>query len=130
MKKVEELTPEQQRILLNSGTEQAFTGKLLNEKRQGIYCCARCNNELFTSESKFDSGSGWPSFFQVIEKEKLNYVDDYSKNGIHRVEIRCNDCDSHLGHVFEDGPKPTGLRFCLNSVALTLKLETGQEITG
>lgn len=130
MKNIEELTPEQVRVCIEAGTERPFTGKFLNENRVGIYRCVRCHNELFKSDTKFDAGCGWPSFYETINKNSLRYVDDYSL-GRHRTEIRCGNCDAHMGHVFPDGPPPTGLRFCLNSIALNFKWdETGEETDG
>ena len=107
-------------ITRKSGTEQPFTGKYLHEKSKGIYCCICCGNQLFSSDSKFDSGSGWPSFFQPLNNINVNETQDYS-HGMSRIEAICSSCDSHLGHVFNDGPKLTGLRYCINS--LSLKLE-------
>lgn len=111
------LTPEQFRVLRNSGTERPFCGTLLDNKKQGVYTCAGCGLPLFTSDAKFNSGTGWPSFFQPIAKENvLDKTDD--SHGMVRDEINCARCDGHLGHVFNDGPRPTGLRFCLNSESL------------
>lgn len=130
IKPIHALTEQQVDILINHGTERPFTGKFLNEYRVGIYRCARCHHDLFHSDTKFDAGCGWPSFYQTISESSLRYLDDYSL-GHHRIEIRCGNCDSHMGHVFPDGPLPTGLRFCLNSVALNFKWEeTGEEIDG
>ena len=130
IKDINELTEEQVEICLNSGTEKPFTGKFLNEDRVGTYRCVRCHNALFRSDTKFDAGCGWPSFYETISESSLRYLDDYSL-GRHRVEIRCGNCDAHMGHVFQDGPPPTGLRFCLNSIALNFKWdETWEEIDG
>lgn len=112
------LTPEQRRILLASGTERPFCGGLLNNKESGTYHCGLCNLPLFHSKAKFESGSGWPSFFETFDKDHVREIADNS-HGMRRVEIRCAKCNSHLGHVFPDGPRPTGLRYCLNSEALT-----------
>ena len=107
-------------ITRKSTTEQPFTGKYLYDKSKGIYCCACCGIQLFSSDTKFDSGSGWPSFFQTINNNNVIKVQDNS-HGMSRTEVVCASCDSHLGHVFNDGPKSTGLRYCVNS--LSLKLE-------
>lgn len=112
------LTPEQYHILREAGTEPAFSGKLLHNKANGEYRCAVCNNLLFDSATKFDSGSGWPSFYEVANNKAVKLVED-SSLGMHRVEVRCAVCGSHLGHVFNDAPdQPTGTRFCINSEAL------------
>lgn len=100
------------------GTEAPFTGRLLHNKRDGFYHCLVCDAPLFTSESKFDSGCGWPSFFEPASPDAIRYLEDNS-HGMHRVEIRCGKCDAHLGHVFPDGPQPTGERYCVNSASLS-----------
>lgn len=115
------LTPERYEVLRQKGTEAPFTGKLLHNKDSGNYVCAACGNVLFTSDTKFDSGSGWPSFYAVADNEAVNLTDDDS-HGMHRVEVACANCGSHLGHLFDDAfDQPTGQRFCINSAALDFK---------
>ena len=111
------LTPEQYAVLRKHGTERAFTGPYLDAKDDGTYRCAGCGNPLFESGTKFESGTGWPSFFKPVDEEALTLRKDHS-HGMSRVEVLCSRCEGHLGHVFEDGPPPTGLRYCMNSVAL------------
>jgi peptide-methionine (R)-S-oxide reductase len=119
------LTPEQYYVLREKGTERAFTGKYWNHKENGVYACAGCGEELFTSTTKFDSGCGWPSFYDVMEQGKIKTEKDYSF-GMVRIEVMCGKCGGHLGHVFDDGPRPTGLRYCINSVSIDFKKE-GEE---
>ena len=114
-----ELTPEQYSVTREAGTERAFTGPYVNEKAAGTYNCIACGQPLFRSETKFDSGTGWPSFYAPVEKAAVATKEDVS-HGMQRVEVLCSRCDAHLGHLFPDGPKPTGMRFCMNGTALKL----------
>ena len=111
------LSPEERRVLLDHGTERPFCGGLLDNKQDGTYQCRLCALPLFKSDHKFDSGTGWPSFFAPFDAQHVREIRD-SSHGMIRIEIRCARCDSHLGHVFPDGPRPTGLRYCLNSIAM------------
>ncbi len=115
----EKLTPEQYQVLREAGTERAFTGKYWATKSDGTYRCAGCGEELFSSDTKYDSRSGWPSFYQALEPERIEESRDVS-HGMVRTEVKCANCGGHLGHLFEDGPNPTGLRYCINSAALDL----------
>ncbi len=116
------LTPEQFRVARQQGTEHAFTGPYWDEKRDGLYSCVACGTPLFGSGTKFDSGTGWPSFFSPLSEDALTLHEDVS-HGMRRIEVCCARCDSHLGHVFPDGPPPTGLRFCMNGTALNFALD-------
>ena len=118
----ERLTPEQYQVCQCSATEAPFTGKYWDCKEAGTYACVCCGAELFASEAKFDSGTGWPSFYDAMDAEAIGRKEDLA-HGMVRVEIVCNQCGSHLGHVFEDGPEPTGLRYCVNSASLQLVQE-------
>jgi peptide-methionine (R)-S-oxide reductase len=123
-----ELTPEQYHVTRQHGTERAFSGPYWNTKEDGLYRCVCCSKPLFSSETKFDSGTGWPSFFAPVERHALAEYKDRSLF-MTRTEIRCADCDAHLGHVFEDGPEPTGLRYCMNGTALRFEKEEQSEQT-
>jgi len=114
------LTPEQYQVMRQHGTERPFSGKYADCKTEGTYVCAACGEALFTSETKFDSGTGWPSYFKPINDNAVEETVDNSL-GMRRVEVHCSQCGSHLGHVFPDGPQPTGLRYCINSVCLNLE---------
>jgi peptide-methionine (R)-S-oxide reductase len=121
-----ELTPEQYYVLRKKGTERAFTGKYNNHKEKGMYVCAGCGNELFSSDTKYDSGCGWPSYWTPLAGDKIILKEDRSY-GMIRTEVMCAKCGGHLGHVFEDGPEPTGLRYCINSVSLDFKKPEDKE---
>jgi len=122
------LTPEQYNVCFLKGTEPPFSGKYTHNKEPGLYACVVCGARLFSSDSKFDSGTGWPSFDRPLVNESIAYADDYS-HGMRRIEVMCKNCGSHLGHVFDDGPTETGKRYCLNSLAMDFvpRVKAGSE---
>lgn len=122
-----DLTPEQYRVTRRHGTERAFTGPYWNDKREGTYHCVCCDAPLFSSDTKYDSGTGWPSFYAPVDPAAVDEHDDRSLL-MRRTEVRCAACDAHLGHVFPDGPPPTGLRYCMNGNALRLRLPDGTAV--
>lgn len=120
----EALTEKQYHVTQEAGTEQAFSGRYWDHKADGTYCCVVCDTPLFDSDTKFESGSGWPSFYDVIQRGNVTMKSDRS-HGMRRTEVVCGECGAHLGHVFDDGPKPTGKRYCINSAALDFESEKG-----
>jgi peptide-methionine (R)-S-oxide reductase len=121
-----DFTPEERQVILHQGTERPFCGLFLDNKKPGTYVCRLCGLPLFASNAKFESGTGWPSFFQPYDPDHIRNIEDRS-HGMYRVEIRCARCDAHLGHVFDDGPPPTRQRYCLNSVSMQF-VDEGQQI--
>ncbi|ELY4572564.1 peptide-methionine (R)-S-oxide reductase MsrB [Cronobacter turicensis] len=124
------LTEMQFYVTQNHGTEPPYTGRLLHNKRDGVYRCLVCDAALFNSATKYDSGCGWPSFYEPVSEDSIRYINDYS-HGMQRIEIRCGNCEAHLGHVFPDGPQPTGERYCVNSASLSFTDDdNGEQIKG
>lgn len=125
----ETLSDEEYRVTREAGTERPFSGALLDESRDGTYVCKCCGARLFPSDTKFDAGCGWPSFFRQLDEENVGYREDLT-HGMRRVEIFCKACDAHLGHVFPDGPEPTGQRYCVNSLSMTFKSDNDDVVPG
>lgn len=128
-KQTEQLTEQEHQVIREAGTERPFTGVLLNEERNGMYVCKACGAELFSSDTKFDAGCGWPSFYDQSAHSNVGFREDDS-HGMQRTEIYCKQCDAHLGHVFPDGPQPTGQRYCVNSLSMNFTSEDNDTVRG